>query len=304
MGGVFLLALPQHFLMITVAHLPIADGLPMLRTPDCFEPLIQPQTHARALLFIFRAGELLVRAADLSLPESTDGLPGNLLLQDMHALGLWHGRYCCAAELAADVDMGSDFVSRNLRDLFRIFDEELLGIAGRAAQIVEWARTHRYCGVCATPMQPLAGERAMHCPACGHLAYPRISPVMMVLIKKGEHILLAQHARSVKGRFSPLAGFLEAGESIEDAIHREVMEEVGLKVGNIQYFSSQSWPFPHSLMLAFTADYISGEIRVDGEEIIEARWFGPDDEFPDTYSSTSISGDLLQAHAPWRRTGR
>ena len=273
----------------------------MLRTPDAFIPLLATQTHANPLVFIFRSGELLVRENDLTLPDTSAGLPHGLQAEDMHPLGLWESRYCCTTALASETEAEPGFVFKNLRELFGVFDDQLLGLASRAAQITEWVRTHRYCGACANPMQLAAGERAFQCSACGHIAYPRISPAMMVLIKKGDAILLAHHGRSPSGRFSPLAGFLEAGESIEDAIHREVMEEVGLKVNNITYFGSQSWPFPHSLMIAFTADYVSGEICVDGEEISEARWFGPTDDLPDTYPEISISGHLVNAHLPRKK---
>jgi NAD+ diphosphatase len=130
------------------------------------------------------------------------------------------------------------------------------------------------------------------------MAYPRISPAMMVLIRKGDSVLLALHTQSPAKRFVPLAGFLEAGESVEEAVHREVFEEVGLRVQNLQYFGSQSWPFPHSLMLAFTADYLDGEIRTDPNEILEARWFGPDDEWPERVPHISVSSVLVDAHRP------
>jgi len=121
---------------------------------------------------------------------------------------------------------------------------------------------------------------------------------MMVLIRKGDSVLLAKHVMHATQRFVPLAGFLEAGESIEECIHREVFEEVGLRVHNPRYFASQSWPFPHSLMLAFTADYLDGEIRVDTAEIAEARWFGPNDEWPERVPQMSISSVLMDAHRP------
>jgi NAD+ diphosphatase len=278
----------------------------MIKTPASFIPLMTPEAHPNPLPFIFRAGELLVRASDLALPglggEGVgNALPHGLQTAHMVPLGLWQERYCCTTWLAPDTEPEPGFVFAGLRTLFGVYDDDLLGLASRAAQIAEWARTHRHCGVCATEMALAPGERAFQCPACGHIAYPRISPAMMVLIKKGDAILLAHHGRSPAGRFSPLAGFLEAGESIEEAISREVMEEVGLKVDNFQYFGSQSWPFPHSLMIAFTADYVSGEIRVDGQEITEARWFGPEHDLPDRYPELSISGHLVNAHLPRRR---
>jgi NAD+ diphosphatase len=123
---------------------------------------------------------------------------------------------------------------------------------------------------------------------------------MMVLVRKGEQLLLARHSNSPYQRYTALAGFLEAGESVEEAIHREVAEEVGLRVHNLRYFGSQSWPFPHSLMMAYTADYLDGEICIDPAEIADARWFGPDDAWPDMPVSVSIAARLIAAHRPGR----
>jgi NAD+ diphosphatase len=274
----------------------------MLKTPDTFVPLMTPQAHPNPLVFAFRGTELLVREADLTLPEGADGLHPSALAAPLHPVGLWNARYCAATWIGSDVVPQPGYAFRNMRALFGTLAEPLLGVAGRACQIAEWARTHRYCGACASEMGLMPGERAFKCPSCGMVAYPRISPAMMVLIKKGDAVLLARHTLSPTGRFSPLAGFLEAGESIEEAVHREVFEEVGLAVQNIRYFGSQSWPFPHSLMIAYTADYVSGEIRVDQNEIAEARWFGPDDAFPEPYPEVSISGMLVNAHFPHRRS--
>ena len=175
---------------------------------------------------------------------------------------------------------------------------EVLAVAGRAFQVAHWARTHRFCGVCGAPMTRAAGERAMKC-ACGHTAYPRISPAMMVLVRRGDHILLARKvAVRAGGRMSALAGFLEPGESIEEAIHREVLEEVGLRVKDLRYFASQSWPFPHALMIAFTAEYAGGELACDPTEIAEARWFGPGDTLPELSPPQSISRALIDANLP------
>ena len=136
--------------------------------------------------------------------------------------------------------------------------------------------------------------------ACGHVSYPRIAPAMMVLVKRGNAVLLARNVAAPPGRFSALAGFLEPGESVEEAIHREVCEEVGVAVKDLRYFASQSWPFPGSLMLAFTAEYAGGELAPDGTEIVEARWFGPGDPLPQLSPSQSISRALIDAHLPRR----
>ncbi|MNM62399.1 NADH pyrophosphatase [compost metagenome] len=278
----------------------------MLHTPDAFLPLIDVPTPAPAaadtLTFIFHRGRLLLRTADLALPAPEQVAALGIDVSDpgrVQPVGLWQGRYCQTVwsdDEALPADAGLAYHS--LRALFNAVDDGFLGLASRAVQLAEWARTHRYCGVCATPMRRAQGERCFKCEACGMLAYPRISPAMMVLIRKGDQVLLAMHKHSPSQRFSPLAGFLEAGESIEEAVHREVMEEVGLRVHNLQYFMSQSWPFPHSLMIAFTADYLDGEIRLDENEIAEARWFGPSDDWPEASSSVSISALLVRAHRP------
>lgn len=283
----------------------------MLKTPSTFNPVIKSQSyvasHSESLTFLFHAGRVLLRTADLTLPGSdTAGLLDPLLnpLLDpaaVHPVGVWQQKYYQTSWANSDVLQHPDYSWYSLRSLFGVLDDEFVGLASRACQLAEWARTHRYCGVCATPMQLAASDRSFVCPACKMTAYPRISPAMMVLIRKGDQILLAVHAQSPYKRFTALAGFLEAGESVEEAIHREVFEEVGLQVQNLQYFGSQSWPFPHSLMLAFTADYLSGEIRVDPEEISEARWFGPDDEWPEPPqggATVSIAAALLGAHRP------
>ncbi|QGZ40163.1 NAD+ diphosphatase [Pseudoduganella flava] len=269
----------------------------MLMTPADFTPLLAPQPSDDPLTFLFHRGRLLLRSADLALP-ATLAPP-----ERVHPVGLWQGRYCQVAwtDDEALPDDAHDW--HGLRALFGVKDDAFVALAGRAAQIAEWARTHRYCGVCGTPMTAVAGERACRCPACGFTAYPRISPAMMVLIRKGDAVLLARHGQSPYQRFTALAGFLEAGESAEEAVHREVMEEVGLKVHNLRYFGSQSWPFPHSLMIAFTAEYLEGDIRTDPAEIAEARWFGPDDEFPEIPPGVSIASELIGAYRP-RQAGR
>ena len=270
----------------------------MLQTPASFTPLMAPQEHAEPLTFLFHQGKLLVREEDLSLPDAAAVAALELGPHQLHPVGLLGERYVQAGWVDRDVVPAEGFGWRGLRSMFGALQEDVLGLAGRAAQIAEWARTHRFCGACGNPMQLAAGERCFQCSRCGHLAYPRISPAMMVLIRKGDKVLLAMHTASPSKRFSPLAGFLEAGESVEEAVHREVFEEVGLRVHNLQYFASQSWPFPHSLMIAFTADYLDGEIKVDQAEISEARWFGPGDEWPERIAHVSISSMLIDAHRP------
>ncbi len=270
----------------------------MLKTPAGFIPVITAPANSAPLTCVFHENRLLVRNDGEILTDAALVAALGIPPVQVHPLGLLGANYCQAAWISTAPAELPGYEWRGLRSLFGTLDDAMLGLASRASQLCEWARTHRFCGACGGPMQKNAHERSMHCGACGHLAYPRISPAMMVLIRKGEHVLLAFHTQSPSKRFSPLAGFLEAGESIEEAVHREVLEEVGLKVHNLNYFMSQSWPFPHSLMIAFTADYLSGEIKVDETEIAEARWFGPGDEWPERIPAVSISSMLVDAHRP------
>jgi len=180
-----------------------------------------------------------------------------------------------------------------LRAAMMQFPEPLMALASRAAQVIEWDRSHRYCGVCGTPTERVGGERSRRCPACGHSSYPRISPAMMALVWRPGEVLLARSPHYTPGMYSALAGFVEAGESIEHCLHREVAEEVGLQVKNLRYYGSQSWPFPHSLMIAYSAEWAGGEIVPQASEIEDARWF-PIDALPKVPPRFSISGHLIR----------
>lgn len=217
----------------------------------------------------FRGHELLVAETGVSPFDAVDlDTSGDAIV-----VGRWNGRLIVTHALALDAPapLGARWAS--VRSLFGLMADDLVAIAGRAGQLLEWDRSHKYCGACAIPTERDAAERVRRCPACKLASYPRISPAMMCLVTRGSQILLARNVNFPPGRFSALAGFLEAGESIEDAVHREVREEVGVEVDTPKYFASQSWPFPNSLMIAFTAEYVSGALKPDGHEIVEADWF-------------------------------
>jgi NAD+ diphosphatase len=274
----------------------------LIVTPPSFTPLLDPRDVPGARTFAFRGNEILIREPDLALPDEAilralDVDPAALL-----PVGIYEGAYCRTAWLPKDAPAPDGYTYKGLRSLFGRMDEATLAVAGRAFQIADWARSHRYCGACGLETSRAAGERAMKCAACGHVAYPRISPAMMVLVKRGPALLLARNVAAPPGRFSALAGFIEPGESVEDAIHREVHEEVGVTVGDLRYFASQSWPFPGSLMLAFTAEYAGGDIVCEAAEIAEARWFGPGDPLPELSPRQSISRALIDANLPKQGT--
>lgn len=171
--------------------------------------------------------------------------------------------------------------------------EESAQLVGRAAQLLSWQETNQYCGKCGGAMKDTLVEYAMACESCGTTVYPRVSPCIITLVTDQDRMLLATNKQTHGKWYSTLAGFVEAGESLEEALHREVYEEVGVKVKNIQYFSSQPWPFPAQLMVGFFAEYAGGEITPDGVEIEHAEWFDAHD-LPQVPGKFSIAGKLIQ----------
>ncbi len=173
----------------------------------------------------------------------------------------------------------------------------MVALAGRAAQVLEFERTHRFCGACATPTERGDGGRARRCPRCEAVFYPRLAPAMMALVVRrgpaGRELLLARGTRFNAPIYSALAGFVEPSESIEECVHREVREEVGVRVKDLRYFGSQTWPFPHSLMVAFVAEWAGGEIVCDPSEIGDARWF-PADALPMLPHRLSVARKLIE----------
>lgn len=191
-------------------------------------------------------------------------------------LGELMGRPCYSAELSDDSTQPAGMAFVELRSLYGSIDEDLFLLAGKAFQIVSWDQTHQFCGRCGSPTAEQPGERAKICPKCGFISYPRICPAVITAVTRDNKLLLA-HAKGFKDNmYSLIAGFAEPGETLEEAVAREIMEEVGLKVKNIKYFSSQPWPFPNSLMIGFTAEYASGEVQSDGVEITDAGWYDVD----------------------------
>ncbi len=188
-----------------------------------------------------------------------------------------------------------DFQWLNLRSLIGRLEDERFNLWSRASQILTWHSSHKYCGRCGSSAIQHPTELAMVCPACSETTYPRISPCIIVLISRGDTILLARAAKFKKNMYSTLAGFIEPGESAETALQREIVEEVSIRVHNLSYFGSQSWPFPGQLMLGFFAEYESGEITVDGEEIIDAQWFHIS-SLPPIPGNQTIAGQLIRSY--------
>ena len=283
-----------------------------MHTPAGFEPAssMPAVVSAGAVAFAWRRDKLLVSgAADAPRDGPMPMLPGFATIAALglagtpHFLGAQDGVDCIAVNLPDNAPEPAGWHYAGLRSLFFRIPEPLLALAGRAFQIVEWDRTHRYCGRCGTPTRDKAGERAKECPACGQVAYPRVSPAMMVLVTRGRELLLARASRFPSGMYSALAGFVEPGETIEDCIRREVREEVNVEIAPPAYFASQSWAFPHSLMIAYTAEYAGGDMRPSDEEIADAQWFALD-ALPALPPGISIARRLIDATvARLRATG-
>lgn len=223
-----------------------------------------------------------------------------LPVQSEHGIGHFDGEpvYVLVLERAVEVE-GCTW--QGLRQFMLQGDFAVYQKLGYAAQISTWAREHRFCGACGRPTVQIPGERAMYCEHDNLRFYPRISPSMIVLITRGDEILLARSPRFVTGVYSTLAGFAEPGESAEDCVRREVMEEVQVRIRNIRYVGSQCWPFPHSMMLGFHAEYESGEIVPQADEIEDARWFRIND-LPPLPANRSIARYLIELYLA-RRSG-
>jgi len=200
----------------------------------------------------------------------TSTLPPALNILAKHNLGCFNGAsvgLCLISEPLAGFGHW-----QGLRALMQQESSEIFAMLCFAEQIAHWHFEHQFCGRCGAKTKLVSGERNFRCPACGLDSYPRISPSMIVLVTRGDEILLARSPRFVPGVYSTLAGFAEPGESIEQCVVREVREEVALQITNLRYLGSQSWPFPHSLMLGFHAEYLSGEIVIETDELEDAKW--------------------------------
>ena len=212
-----------------------------------------------------------------------------------HYLGSVHGIPIYCDEVDPDADEPQGYTFGTLWTFLGSVDEQTFNLIGKAKQIADWYQNHRFCGQCGKPTGDAEADRSRKCVDCGQMFYPRLSPSIIVLITRGEEVLLAKSVHAKGNFYSTLAGFVEPGESIEETVHREVMEEVGLKVKNLRYFKSQAWPFPNSLMLGFIADYDSGEINIQEEEIADAQWFNYK-SMPNKPAMVSISGWLVDAY--------
>ncbi len=247
----------------------------MLFLPAVVPPLTR---STNALWFLYHGDRLLVEARgdEVSIPHWESPEEAGLLSVRTQFLGTLDGTPCYSGELAGEVEAKGTFF-RALRPLLGVLPEEMFSLAGRAFQVMDWDRTHQFCGKCGGRTDPLEGERGRVCSGCELHFYPRVTPAVIVAVVRNGTILLAQSSRFPSAFYSVLAGFVEPGETLEECVRREIREEVGIEVENLRYFGSQPWPFPHSLMVGFTASYLGGDLVLEEKEIVQAGWFGAEE---------------------------
>ena len=244
---------------------------------------------------IFQADTLILGQGTAIQALLDAGLAGQFKTQFLRHffLGHFHHASFYCAELPTDLRLPAEVKAIPFRRALDVLGQDWYSIASKAHAILNWDRNHRYCGRCGTETEHRGPAFERVCTACHLMFYPRISPSIIVRIVKNKQILMARSAHFPPGSYALIAGFIEAGESVEQAVHREVYEEVGIYIKNLQYFGSQPWPFPDSLMLAFTADYASGTLQFNDGEIEDANWYDFD-KLPGRPSSTiSIASQLI-----------
>ena len=252
------------------------------------------QKETPAFWFAFRGQKLLVSmersVPEIPLSETLEELGFSLISE--YYLGTSGDIHCYAVQLAKETKLAANMNFLGLRGLFGYLKDDFYTIAVRALGIINWDRTHRFCGQCGSLAEKHGSILARKCPSCGLTLFPRISPAVIVLVERDGKALLARSGRFPEELYSVLAGFVEPGETLEETVKREVKEETGIDVKNIRYFGSQPWPFPDSLMIGFTARYAGGEINIDGDEILDAEWFSADG-LPNIPGKISIARSLI-----------
>jgi len=264
-----------------------------------FEPAVKPlyRENHEDFWFLFKENKLMIikEGEEINIPRRKDIEKSNSSIQYTQYIGAYYDYNCHCGEITDNINRGNiDFI--DLRSLPTFVNEDMYSLASRANLLLNWIKLNQHCGICGSKMYQKDSqfERAMVCSNCGNTTWPRTSPAIIVAITKGDKLLLAHNRNFPEGRYSVIAGFVEYAETFEECVKREVYEEVGIKIKNIKYFGSQPWPYPNSMMVAFTAEYLEGDIREDGDEIVHADWYSKE-EVEGMYSkSISISSKLIE----------
>lgn len=259
-----------------------------------FEPAVAVPTHleghAGRWFFYDRRQQLML--VDGALPVNAEPVEG---ADDVHVLGYDADGPVWTARVGPEFEPPQDAHFVDLRQAYAVLTEEDWMLAGRAAQVLTWDVDHRFCSRCGTDTDQHDAERARSCPKCRLMAFPRLTPAVIMLVERDDGKALLAWGRQFPGRFfSALAGFVEPGETLEQTVVREVKEEAGVEVDNVRYFGSQPWPFPHSLMIGFNANYAGGELKIQESEIVEADWYSHEALPPVPKGRMSIAGWLIE----------
>jgi len=264
---------------------------------DFIKTAIEPEMlPGKAYYFIFSNNDILVKEKFnnfVSIPLIEEKFITKMELNGICFLGMYKNTPCYCAHIHP-AGLPDFYKLINLRSLYGKIDNGVWIISGYARQIHGWNINFKFCGRCGAKTERNKNEHVRVCPMCGLISYPRISPAIITAVVKGHQILLGRGVNFPnKKMFSVLAGFVEPGEALEECVKREIFEETGINVKNIQYFKSQSWPFPDSLMIGFTAEYESGEIIIDTKEIAEAAWFKAEN-LPVIPGKQTLAGELIE----------
>jgi NAD+ diphosphatase len=264
-----------------------------------FQPSVKPlhKEDKEDYWFLFRDNKLMVykEKGFFFIPRQKDILKLNISIYNIQCMGAYSGYNCHCGEFVDHIE-DDNFYFMDLRTLSRSIEENIYLLASKANLLLNWLKLNQYCGKCGSEMyiKDSKFERAMICSNCGNTTWPRTSPAIIVAVTRGDRLLLARNKQFPNRRYSVIAGFVEYGETFEECVKREVFEEVGIKVKNIKYFGSQPWPYPNSMMIGFTAEYLDGDIKVDGEEIVDADWFSKDEVLEMFNKSISIGSQLIE----------
>lgn len=264
-----------------------------------FEPSVKPlfEKNSKDYWYLFKHNKLMICKSEdkYTLPRGEDISDLNVSLYNIQCMGAYCGCNCHCGEIIDEIhEEHIDFI--DLRTLSKTVDENTYLLASKANLLLNWLKLNQHCGICGSKMykKDSKSERAMICSNCGNTTWPRTSPAIIVAVTKGDKLLLARNKQFPNRMYSVIAGFVEYGETFEDCVKREVYEETGIMVKNIKYFGSQPWPYPNSMMIGYTAEYLDGQIKVDEEEITHADWFYKE-EIPGRYKkSISIGSQLIE----------
>ncbi len=262
-----------------------------------FEPSKEPlsEEYNKDKFYLFSKDRILVEVKDNAyiIPNREVIEKLDIEIKYIQCLGSYDGMNCYCGEIEESTYSGYEFI--DLRTYSKQVSHDDFLVSAKAILLLNHERENQKCGICGSQMimKSSGNDRAMICTNCDNMVWPKTAPAIIVAVTKGDKLLLAHNRMFPEGMYSVVAGFVEMGESFEQCVMREVYEEIGIKIQNVKYFGSQPWPFPNSMMIGFTAEYLEGDIKVDNDEIVDAKWFAKED-IPGKYrKSISISSELI-----------